>query len=304
VHQSTALLLAQFGAALAKAFRADCGLAPVALICGMFYDETPLSIRVERKPLSPGGVHIGPRDARRPTVSKVLQSDAFIVAVIRHGSVFFSCRVNLPSPLQVMDHGTAENLKSCMDHIWSAYPAVKGLKEVFPAVIYSSTHDRGSCNLKYEACELRSAAPHEGRISMHCDAHKVTNVAGSQYEQAPRPISGAISFANSQRPAGSLDTLRCCLLMFLKTRCKVRVGLSSEAASQHRDAICRMCTAVSAERKCVLRTWFNGDWTKDDPEHYHGPRCACGNLEPQDFPPFMENHLVPALLPGLTPLFP
>jgi hypothetical protein len=104
------LMMGEFATNLADALKAEpATLFPIAALCCTSYDETPLSIRVERRkqPKQPKGKskhRLCSRDSRKPTVSKVLQSDACVVFLVHsEQSGFCSYRIGLPCPLQVMD---------------------------------------------------------------------------------------------------------------------------------------------------------------------------------------------------------
>jgi hypothetical protein len=177
VMESSKCLLSTAFSHLSQKVR-DGSFEPIAAYLSTCYDETPCSIRVEdlRPPL-PDSKRAKVRNSRKPQVAKVLQTDAFLMLLLRKTTGgFISFRIPVPCSLQVEDHSTAENLKRCIEDIWSC-PGLSEFLALFPSIVHMSCHDRAASNMKYEACMLRDSAPHELRLDIHCDVHKVSRSA-------------------------------------------------------------------------------------------------------------------------------
>ena len=164
VAESSNLLTEQFVNALLAAVKKG-KVIPVAVVCSTFYDETPLSIRVsrprrnrpKRAKAKAKAKATSSRESRKPQVTKVLQTDARVAYLMKvSGQSTYTCvRLDVPSPLQVMDHATAENLKSALSHVWSNCKPLAASMRAFKKTVHLGTRDRGGSNLKYEACMMR-----------------------------------------------------------------------------------------------------------------------------------------------------
>ncbi len=141
MSEASSFLTGEFAKGLARSIELG-RITPVALLCCTHYDETPLSIRVEKQNIA---ASVGSRrQIRQLNVSKVLQTDGRIAFLVHDGSGYTCLRLGIPCPLQVMDHTTAENLKACLGKIWSSSPPLLTLMDLFPQILHLhlSTHDR------------------------------------------------------------------------------------------------------------------------------------------------------------------
>jgi hypothetical protein len=301
--ESGRFLLFSFFAWLLTSFR-ECGYSPVAVFVHTSYDETPLILRVTAEKVDKGAG--GRLAANKAKIAKTSQTDIFIVLLIRGPAGLVHYKLLIPTKLQVMDHSTAENTKTCIEehlHKCGFYQ----FAAQWPMVFWISCHDRAASNLKYEACQLRDKGEKDVRLSLPCDVHRISGISGAQWNQISLCISGAISFAISQRPAGALECLRACIAMWLRTRCQIIRGGSlppSAASLRHRDAMLDLCSSIPKERQAVIRGFFNVDWCKSDPAHFHWDGCTCCDGTPEGFETLIDGSITTALVPGLTVIFP
>jgi hypothetical protein len=147
------------------------------------------------------------------------------------------------------------------------------------------------------------------RMSKCCEVHKAFAVSRAQFGVWGQLVSSMIAFAISQRPAGSLDTLRMCAVEFFIARLDfIPHVLPPRQCSEHRAVLFPWLLHLNGpeanRRRSTIETFLNGDWSNPTPQHYHAWNCTCGCESVSDARRFVEDHLVPSLMPAMTRLFP
>ena len=313
------------------------GWSAKSLLISFAYDETPMSLRVDGLVMrvdTDGNVHVTDRKAavagqqakdniaRKQTVSKVLQTQITMVALLCREDRYWSIEFHHPPSVQVMDYATADNLVQCLMCTLEKYSQWKTLCNKFPVVCHVSLVDRGSANLKAERYMqqqrkrdevsqkmLYSSQPHFLHTRyLHilglCGAHRTATTNGSFMANLPMWVSGVISFGLTQRASGALDLLRLCISVCQLVRVKVRHCAQVPTHRKHadyRDSCLELFLPGQEDQERVvrIRNMYTGKLRKASLIHWCTPTCCNSDDECK----VKLLNLTMDLLPTLTPVF-
>jgi hypothetical protein len=123
----------------------------------------------------------------------------------------------------------------------------------------------------------------------------------------PRIVSSMIALAMCQKPAGAIDLFRECIAVFLETRLEVKRTWSHAGHIAARDKVLDWFLRSDKpdhQRRRVLLSFLNADWSSGQPIHNHPPGCPCGCITLADFKRYCRDNISPSLAPCLIRLFP
>ena len=247
-------------------------IRPIAMLTHIMYDETTYHMRTlssDGKPRDVAdmpSVDKGPQSKKAKGLSKVAQSELVLIFVFQpRGSAPVAWHIPVVAPLQVVDRGTAETLRTNIHRLLDI-PRLAALQKKFMRVD-SSTADRASANNKCEF-ELASEAGLP-RFRMPCAAHICSTSQGHTFGTSSRVVSGIIHASLSQQDAEAVDKLRQAISLVLFHSCvPVDCSLPDSDDQRRRNlaAILDECLRkdpVSQRRR--MKIWLNmvGDPASD-----------------------------------------
>lgn len=233
----------------------------------------------------------------------------------------------VPTPLQVLDRQTAQNLKQALD----ASMNIPGLEETaaaFSSRAFLFCADEFSAN-GLTQFGMQATRPGWLRMSTLCDIHKGSTVQGRVFDLTGPAISAVINFALSMQAAGSVGKLQALLSDLLSARFELQVGdtntpfLNPNAAAHNKAVLdlylsvpdhftLKTADAVSSKarlrytqrqrQRSIIEYFCNGDF-RDTSKIIHW-------AEPGQYSSFDEalqtflKYMVPALIPCACPIFP
>ena len=181
-------------------------------------------------------------------------------------------------------------------------PMYEPAADLFPISMDLRTLDSAGSNL---ACERKRQedAPASWLLLLPCHVHILHNIQSRVYTVIAPQISGMISFALAQRPAGAVRTLRRAMAHILRQ--SVRAYPTEppgpfDPKVTYRDAVFSLCLPQDTQRERrrlqQLRAVLNGDLQQEQVIFCHG-------LTEVDLDAWAES-TANLLLPSGTPIFP
>ena len=234
----------------------------------VFYDETSLTVwhkqarPKERSPAVP--------DDRQGLVGKI-QCAEYDVAVLTQEVAHpdkWRCHVlSLPCPAQLLERGTGEVLKHCLESItWTPFLRHAQNSDSKPFVCDLLCCDRAGASARAEDGLYAQAVDLAKRLRMPCYAHTTSTSQGRGFAPAAADFTGLIAGALSMGQAGSTESLRLCIesvlvLLRLPVRDAPRFPENHEAAIYLRELLLECTQSCSAGSKPadVLVSLFTRD---------------------------------------------
>ena len=294
----------------------DAGSQGLLALVKFRFDETPSKIRCSDLD----------QTCQTKSLAKILQTEidmAFLLQDPDGRRLMLSGRI--PTPLQVLDRQTAQNMCYASDYNLQQLPGLENVTGQFRQRTLMFSTDEFSSNDLAQFC-MQAKRPGWSRVSTLCDIHKASTCQGRVFDISGPAISAVINFALSATGAGSLGKLRCLLSDAVSSRFKLKIGdphLSEEAIA-YKEQVMELflkipssfavmtSSTVSSKQKTrysqkmrqreVLGFWLNSD-IRDKNEIIFWAKPGQFQSEDEALQCFLK-HIIPALLPCSPPLFP
>lgn len=229
---------------------------------------------------------------------KVMQLIQRFSFVFRLGARLLAVVGDAPSPLCVIDSGTAECLKQAL--LFASTASVHS--GLFAGATRMATHDRNAANLKCErsiAADRIAPGGSADSKTWQCEVHMTSTVFDRSMKTFESVVKGIIHVALSLRTGDNMGRLRECLAEEIQSRLRILYGRPPNAALLHKLAVVRLFArpgSAKAERRILLALCPNGDWRSRDIEFYVRPNGPCSSGDRAE----ILEHMVSGLLVALT----
>ena len=189
-------------------------LGLMVAVCFRF-DETPMKIPLKDF-LSLTMSISGKADEQLPRLEhskqkqlcKVLQTEVMVAALLQHKETGQTVLMSgaVPIPLQILERQTAKTYTACLEDCMK-FPGLEAAACSFRHKMFVFCTDEFSSN-DLSQFGLQARHPGWARIPSLCDVHKASTIQGRVFDLSGLAISGAINFALSMLPSGSLGRLQ------------------------------------------------------------------------------------------------
>eukprot|EP00971_Amphidinium_carterae_P262011 5197117-Amphidinium_carterae.3 len=275
------------------------------------YDETPLRTTVgdshkmiaqvrasTAKPSIPSQLQLlhrlGTCMKQTGIVCKVLQDQQWFGMVLQKGSSFLKVVGEQVSPLQVLEHTTAETMAKAL----LLQSNSSRFSDAFEFKSLLTASDKAGYNMKGEKEFVRCRAGWS-HLPLHCEIHDNSHVFSATVEPlCTDQITGILNTALSLRHSGSISAFRRALREEIQETLVIKQGSCNQEACLHRQRTLQVFTAGSSKtlsQLMLLSLLPNGDWRKSDVvEHY------VDHAMPHDAYPAIASTMAAGLLVALV----
>ena len=192
------------------------------------FDETPSKISVndlQGSNIPDPLAHDQKATRTSKQLCKLLQTEFSVSVLLQANDIKETVLLStsVPTPLQVLDRTTGNNIRQALEQSWNAVPDLQSSMEGFDfKCLVFNTDEYGANDLAQWGMQL--TRPGWLRLSTLCDIHKGSTCQGSVFSLSGPSISAVINLALSMTPAGSLGTMQSMLCDILTARFELRVG--------------------------------------------------------------------------------